>query len=166
MSKSEFRTAGGKKTFGLDHFYNGSHGRSERGLEISLLAVIDTVTDQAYAWPAQQTYEKSLNPSLTRTDYYLLHLEQARPYLPQRLKYLAVDGAYANAPFVNGAVALQLDVTSKLRQDANLRYLFEGEQKARGARRKYDGKVDFSDFSRFTWVKEVKPGVNRYTALV
>jgi hypothetical protein len=86
--------------------------------------------------------------------------------LPQRLKYLAVDGAYANAPFVNGAVALQLDVTSKLRQDANLRYLFEGEQKARGARREYDGKVDFSGFSRFTWVKEVKPGVNRYTALV
>jgi Transposase DDE domain len=163
---ASFTDKSGKKTFGLDHFYNGSHGRSERGLEISLLAVVDTVTKEAYAFHAQQTYAKSLNPSLTRTDYYLLHLEQARPYLPQRLKYLAVDSAYATAPFINGAVALQLDVISKLRQNANLRYLFEGEQKGRGAPRKYDGKVDFKDFSRFTWVKQIETGVELYTLLV
>jgi hypothetical protein len=163
---ASFNRKSGKKTFGLDHFYNGSHGRSEQGLEISLLAVVDTVTELAYAFHAQQTYQKSLNPSLTRTDYYLLHLEQARPYLPQRLKYLVVDGAYANAPFIHGVKVLKLEVISKLRQDANLRYLYEGEQKARGARRKYDGKVDFSDFSRFTWVKEIKTGVDLYTVVV
>ena len=56
-----------------------------------------------------------------------------------------MDSAYANAPFINGVKTLGLDVISKLRQNANLRYLFEGEQKARGARRKYDGKVDFTD---------------------
>ena len=50
-----------------------------------------------------------------------------------------------DAPFINGVKILGLDVISKLRQNANLRYLFEGEQKARGARRKYDGKVDFTD---------------------
>lgn len=157
---ASFSSKSGKKTFGLDPFYNGSEGRSERGLEISLLAIVDTVTEQAYAFHAQQTYAKSQNPSLTRTDYYLLHLEQARPYLPQRLKYLAVDSAYANAPFINGVKALQLDVISKLRQDAHLRYLFEGEQKPRGAKRKYGEKVDFRDFSRFTWVKEVEVGIN------
>jgi hypothetical protein len=156
----------GKKTFGLDHFYNGSESRSERGLEISLLSVVDTKTEQAYAYSAQQTYSKSLNPSLTRTDYYLVQLEQARPYLPDRVNYLAVDGAYANAPFINGVLGLQLNVISKLRQDANLRYLFEGEQKARGAKRKYDGKVDFTDFSRFTWVKQVEAGIDLYTLSV
>ncbi len=156
----------GKKTFGLDHFYNGSESRSERGLELSLLAVVDTVTEQAYAFSGQQTYSKKLNPSLTRTDYYLIQLEQARPYLPERVKYLAVDGAYANAPFIHGALGLQLAVISRLRQDANLRYLFEGEQKARGAKRQYDGKVDFSDFSRFTWVKQVEPGIDLYTLVV
>jgi Transposase DDE domain len=163
---ASFNAKSRKKTFGLDHFYNGSHGRSERGLEISLLAVVDTVTEQAYAFHAQQTYQKNLNPLLTRTDYYLIHLEENRPYLPQRLKYLAMDSAYANGPFINGVKALQLDVISKLRQDANLRYLYEGEQKARGARRKYDGKVDFTDFSRFTWVKQVEAGVDLYTLLV
>ncbi len=163
---ASFGNKSGKKTFGLDHFYNGSEGRSERGLEISLIAVVDTVTEQAYSFHAQQTYAKRLNPSLTRTDYYLLHLEQSRPYLPARLKYLTVDSAYANAPFINGVKALGLDVISKLRQDANLRYLFKGEQKSRGARRKYDGKVDFSDFSRFTWIKQIKTGVDLYTLLV
>jgi hypothetical protein len=47
-----------------------------------------------------------------------------------------VDSAYANAPFVNGVRTLGLNVISKLRENANLRYLFEEEQKARGARRK------------------------------
>ena len=74
-----------------------------------------------------------------------------------------MDSAYANAPFINGVKILGLDVISKLRQNANLRYLFEGEQKARGARRKYDGKVDFS---RFTWVKSVKTGVDLYAWVV
>ena len=40
--------------------------------------------------------------------------------------------------------ALALDVIDELRGDANLRYVYAGPQKKRGARRKYDGKVDFS----------------------
>ncbi|WP_190920250.1 hypothetical protein [Nostoc sp. FACHB-892] len=31
-----FIAKSGKKTFGLDQFYNGSHNRVERGLEVSL----------------------------------------------------------------------------------------------------------------------------------
>lgn len=163
---ASFTPKSGKKTFGLDRFYNGSHGRAERGLELSLFAIVDTETENAYAFHAQQTYEKSLYPLLSRTDYYLIHLEQNKPHWPKRLQYLAVDSAYANAPFINGVKILGLDVISKLRQNANLRYLFEGEQKARGARRKYDGKVDFTDFSRFTWVKSVKTGLDLYTWVV
>jgi hypothetical protein len=54
----------------------------------------------------------------------------------------------------------------KLRKDADLRYVFTGEQKKRGAPRKYDGKVDLSDPSRFQFVKEVEPGVKLYSAVV
>ena len=140
-----FTPKSGKKAFGLDRFYNGSHGRAERGLELSLFAIVDTETENAYAFHAQQTYEKSLYPLLSRTDYYLIYLEQNKPHWPKRLQYLAVDSAYANAPFIDGVKILGLDVISKLRQNANLRYLFEGEQKTRGARRKYAGKVDFTD---------------------
>ncbi len=39
-------------------------------------------------------------------------------------------------------------MVSKLRIDADLRYCYTGEQKLKGAPRKYDGKVDLSDLSR------------------
>ncbi|MBD1882421.1 hypothetical protein [Microcoleus vaginatus] len=52
------------------------------------------------------------------------------------------------------------------RVDANLRYLYTGEQKKLGTPRKYDGKVDCHDLSRLNFVKEIKPGVSLYTLVV
>jgi len=52
------------------------------------------------------------------------------------------------------------------RVDANLRYLYTGEQKKLGAPRKYDGKFNSSDLSRLKFVKEIKPGVSLYTLVV
>ncbi len=98
--------------------------------------------------------------------YYLYQLKLARPYLPTQVEYLAVDGAYAHHSFVGGAADLNLHVISKLRRDAKLRFVFEGEQKPRGARRKYDGQVDFADLRRFTQVAQVQPGVDLYTQVV
>ena len=161
-----FIAKSGKKTFGLDSFYNSAHNRVETGLEVSLVAVVDVKTQMGYALLAQQTFTQKEFPSLTRMDYYLLHLETVRPYLPSSVRYLTVDGYYAKESFVTGATALELHVMSKLRCDANLRYVFEGQQKARGARRKYDGKVDLTNPSRFTWVRQLQPGVNLYTAVV
>ncbi len=55
----------GKQTFGLDRFYNGSHGRVERGLEISLLAVVDTVTEMPMLFmPPRPTVRASIRWSL------------------------------------------------------------------------------------------------------
>ncbi|QKQ77716.1 transposase [Nostoc sp. TCL240-02] len=156
----------GKKTFGLDQFYNGSHNRVERGLEVSLVAVVDVETEVGYGLLAEQTFDQTFCPDLTRMDYYLHHLEITQPQLPPQVRYLAVDGAYAKEPFVTGVRALNLDVISKLRRDANLRYVFEGEQKARRAKRKYDGKVDLADPTGLTWVRELQSGVELYTAVV
>ena len=117
---------------------------------MSLVAVVDVKTQMGYALLAQQTFTQQEFPALTRMDYYLLHLETVRPYLPSKVRYLAVDGYYESESFVTAACALDLHVMSKLRCDANLRYVFVGQQKARGARRKYDGKVDLTNPSRFT----------------
>lgn len=38
---ASFIPKSGKKTYGLDRFYNGCAGRPERGLEISVVAVVD-----------------------------------------------------------------------------------------------------------------------------
>ena len=169
---ASFSAKSGKKTFGRDWFYRGCHGRAEVGLEVSVIAVVDVVTNDSYALSAQQTHDQRQNPLLTRVDYALVQLEQARDYMDKRIKYLAVDSAYAIEKFVTGALHSKLQVVSKLRKDANLRYLYEGPQKARGAKRKYDGKVDLSsqDFiRRATWVKELDGadrGVHLYSLVV
>ncbi len=59
-------------------------------------------------------------------------------------------------------------VISRLRSDGNVQYLSDGAQKRRGRPRKYDGKVDFNDVSRFeeTTVKAVNKEVKVYAKVV
>jgi len=163
---SSFIAKSGKATTGIDWYWNGCASRVEKGLEISLVSVVDVETRTADALSAQQTLAQAEMPSdITRMDQYLYHLEAVRLHLPHQVRYVAVDGAYAKEGFVRGAVDCQ-DVISKLRGDANLRYLYTGEQKTRGRPRKYDGKVDFTDLSRFTCIKAVQPNVDLYTQRV
>jgi len=73
-------------------------------------------------------------------------------------------GFYSKQKFVDGVV--EFEVVSKLRADANLRYLYEGQQKPRGAKRKYDGKVQFADLRRFQFVEQLEPHLQLYSAVV
>ena len=156
----------GKATFGLDWFWNGSANRVERGLEVSVIGVVDVASRQGYALSAEQTYAQADLPEGTRMEQYLYHLNAARPYLPPQVHYLAADGAYAKEGFVSGVVELNLHLISKLRCDANLRFLYMGAQKRRGRPRKYAGKVDLSDMGSFTFVATVEPDVELYTAVL
>lgn len=197
----------GKATYGVDWFYNGSASRSEKGLEISVIAVIDVQAHRGYSLSVQQTpanpaprkaqaqsQSKKIAGSMieqtrqmlehlpdkpkttvqgasttvesTRIDHYLEPLKATRPDLPAALKYLSVDGFYSKRRFIDGAVALELQVISKLRKDANLRYLYTGAQKPRGAKRKYDGKVQLTDFSRFNHLRQLEPGLDLYSLVV
>ena len=144
----------GKETFGLDKFWNGCRSRAERGLEASIISLVDGRQGVSFALTVDQTEPNLSNKEedaerRTRIDFYAAQLEKAAV---QILKYTRIglfDGYYAKLKFVNRAVAAGLTVISRLRSDANLKYLYEGEQKRRGRRRKYDGKVDFVDLSRF-----------------
>lgn len=102
----------------------------------------------------------------TRMDHYLEQLKATRPYFPAGLKYLSVNGFYSKKKFVDGVMALDLQMIGKLRSDANLRYLYRGAQKSRGAKRKYDGKVDLSHLERFTHVRHLEEHLNLYTSVV
>lgn len=188
----------GKATYGLDWFYNGSANRTEQGLEISVIAVIDVEARRGYSLSVQQTpatnqasqtkaQSKSVSwqtieqvqqilhqlppkppppAPLTRIDHYLEQLKQTHPFLPPAVKYYAADGFYSKQKFVEGVVGLDLHLISKLRSDADMRYLYTGQQKSRGARRKYDGKVDLKDLHRLTWVEQLEVGLTLYTAVV
>jgi len=156
----------GKATYGIEHFYNGSAGRAEKGLEISVLAIVDVDTKQGYTLSVQQTPPAKSTEAKTRIDDYLAHLQATYPYLPTSSRYLVNDGFYTKLKWVDGVTALKLDVIGKLRCDADLRYVYTGSQKLRGRPRKYDGKVNLTDLSRMTLVGEPEPRLFLYTVVV
>ena len=80
-----------------------------------------------------------------------------------------MDGYFAKKKYIDEVVALKLHPITKLRHDANCRFLYTGPHpKRRGAKRKYDGKVNFHDLARFEDLGplEEQAHVHLYTALV
>ena len=156
----------GKATYGIEHFYNGIAGRAEKGLEISVLAVVDVDAKQGYTLSVQQTPPANPKSETNRINSYLEHLQATYPYLPKLARYVVSDGFYSKIKWVNGVTDLHLDVISKLRCDADLRYVYTGAQKPRGRHRKYDGKVDLADVSRMSLVRELEPNLFLYDVVV
>lgn len=132
-----------------------------------LLSVVDLTQNTAYALHAQQTLPETQAEAETQTpDKDLRHLQATQAHWPANVRYLAVDGAYARRSFVAGAGALGLQVVSRLRCNANVRYLYTGAQKRRGRRRLYAGKVVWQQLDLALWQDEgeLEPGVALYSA--
>ena len=150
---ASFVPKSGKQTYGLDRFWNGCHSRAERGLEISTVAWLDITANCAYCLSVEQTPPSGANadPDATRIDAYLDHFTRlVTAHDLSGLRYLITDGAYSNQKFVTGVCALGWHQIGKLRADANLRYLYHGPKRpGRGRQKTYDGKVNWSDLSRF-----------------
>ena len=198
----------GKQTWGIDNFYNGSISKSQKGLEISVIAVVDVSAHQGYTLSVKQTAtterearhqggrqtipwaqpiakkkrkkkkRKSKSKSKSkataktapviseRVKGYLEQLKTARVNLPTAVKYLTGDSFYSKKSVVDGVIELDLHLISKLRIDADLRYCYTGEQKPKGAPRKYDGKVDLSDLSRLDVSGKLADSTKMYSQVV
>jgi DDE superfamily endonuclease len=170
---ASFIPKSGKRTYGLDHFFNSCAGRAERGLEISTLAVVNATDNAAYTLAVAQTLpgEELLREEKeqTRIDFYVQQLHEQRHLLPARVNYLAADGFYAKRKYVDGVRPCHLHLITKLRCDADLRFLYTGKrEKRRGRPRLYDGKVDFQDLSRFQYLGTVDEAdhLHLYTAVL
>ena len=169
---ASFIPKSGKRTPGLGRFYNGCAGRTERGLEISALAVVDLTHKGAYVAAVAQTQAppklKKAQVEVTRLDQAIAQLKTTHPHLPKSIRYLAADGWYAKQKYADAVVALDLHLVTKLRHDANMRFRFTGARGRRGRPKTYDGKVDWQDLSRFDQVETtaltLDPGVEVYTA--
>jgi hypothetical protein len=189
-----FLRKSGKKTEGKAYFYNSIAGNAQQGLEISVISIVEVYTHLSYSLSVQQTPSRpqtelqkktrtptkkkprknqrkkqvteTSNPDITRVDDYAKHLKNTRSFFPISVRYLVADGYYYRSKFWDTVRELNLNFIGKLRIDANLRYLYTGEQKKLGAPRKYDGKFDCQDLSRLNFVKEIKPGVSLSTLVV
>jgi hypothetical protein len=170
---ASFIPKSGKQTYGLGHFFNGCASRAERGLEISTLAVVDVTRRCAFTLAVSPTppgeEATQAEPEETRGDFYKQQLREHRHRLPSGISYHCVDGYYAKKKYIDEVVSLHLHAITKLRSDADCVFLYTGPHpKRRGARRKYDGKVNFQALHRFEdlGTRPEEPHLHLYTAVV
>lgn len=141
----------GKNTPNIGKFWNGCASKACRGLEISALAAVDVENNTAMPLECEQT-PSDLNEE-SRVDFYVRQVIGKKDELKELADYFVYDGAAAKKKFVDGIVEqTDLHLISKMRKDANLRYLYAGEYDGSGRPKTYDGKVNCKkiDKSRFT----------------
>jgi hypothetical protein len=169
---ASFIRKSGKETFGIDKFWNGCASRAEKGLEASIISLICEKQNASFALTVDQTEpnlaEKEADGKQTRIDFYAAQVEKAATQIVAYTRVGLFDGYYAKEKFVSKITKLGLTVISRLRADANLKYLYEGEQKSRGRHRKYEGKVDFTDLTQLkeTTVKVEEKEIKLFVGVV
>lgn len=148
-----FLPKNGNKTFGLDKFWSSCAGKAQRGLEVSLLACVNTLTKQCFALEASQTppgITQQDDKPYSRLSWYLEQLADCLPHLPALLYWVA-DGYYAKKEVFTLFIRHRRHLITRLRHDAALYHLWtQGRQPGqRGPTRRYDGKAVFADLSRW-----------------
>jgi hypothetical protein len=154
----------GDKTYGLGKFWDSKQGKAEKGLEISTLAVVDVDYNTAYHVSTCQTPPESKEGE-TRVNDYVRHFKEDCHALPKNVRYIVTDAYYTKLLITNAIIEKNYDQIGKMRCDANLRYLYTGEQKPKGRPREYDGKMVIGEISRLDFVAE-QDGIKIYTAVV
>lgn len=165
---ASFVAKSGKHTDGLGYFWNGLRQRSEKGLEISSICVVDMQAHTGYALNAKQTIDSKCDEEV-RTNQYAEHLKQTAPALKALgVKHIAADALYSNKTFVSTVIELGFFHVGRLRIDSNLKWLYEGSPGKRGRPKKYDGKVDFSEGvpERFDYEGQMDDGAHIYNGIV
>ena len=165
----------GSKTWGLASFHNGVSGRSETGCEAIVLGILDPLEHTAYslvAWqtpasfPEQNDDRKNEDDEYTRVDFYAQCVLSRVDELERNgITHLVADGGFARTKILDALEGTGVHLISKVRQDAHMRYLYKGpRKKGRGRPKCYDGKVDWSDLSRFEKVACEEDGVDFFWA--
>ena len=146
-------------------FWRGCTSRSEKGLELSLLCVVDVIVTTAFALKAFQTLDQA---GKSRIDLYAEQvISLAGQLISMGVTYLAVDAYYFKDRFVSPVTASGLHVVGKLRRDAHLLWLYAGEYSGRGRPKMYDGKVCIdNDLHRFAYVGALEKGVEVHAVTV
>lgn len=120
----------GKATPGTDKYWSGSAQSTLWGLEAGLLSVIYVDYHTAYHLDVVQTpcsaERKDKNISLV--DHYAQAILWSKEYGEQLSGYIALDAYFAKSGFINRILEhSSLHIISRLRTDADLRYLYKVE---------------------------------------
>jgi len=120
-----FISKSAKKTPGTGYFWSGCAGKTKWGLEIAGLAAIDCENHTAFHLKTVQTMH--LKEDETLVQHYLNIILERKNELRDLSQNILVDAYFSKFNFVNPLVKEAFTIISRLRDDADLRYNFEGE---------------------------------------
>ena len=143
----------GKATPGVGYFYSGVAGGYKRGLEIGCFSLIDVQQNTAYHLESiQSPYKgkKKGEEEWTLIDHYAEILLKRKKEFLGISNILVVDAYFTKEKYVNCVCdQVEMEMISRLRNDANLKYLYNGKQKeGKGRPKKYEGKIDLKKINR------------------
>lgn len=137
----------GKKTPGLGRWWSGKDQCTLKGLEISCLSIVDTEAETAMSLEVVQTPSKDILEERKQNlvGHYVSIIEKNIDTLKALVSYLVADGYFMKYDFIMPLLRQGLHVITKMRADANLRYIYNGpKKKGRGRPKAYGGKMDCS----------------------
>jgi len=146
-----FITKAGQHTYGVDTWWCGTLQRALRGLELGVLGIVDVAARSAFALQATQTpsMQALQEKGQSLMEHYVSLLQAQRGRLEQlAVGYVTADAYFAKKSFVEAVLGMKLHLVTRLRQDANLRYLYHGPPNTTGRPKKYDGKVDCKNIDK------------------
>jgi hypothetical protein len=119
-------------------------------MEVSVLGVVATESRRAFGIDATQTpsdLSTDQSDGYSRVDFYLEQIIDLYDQLAGLgVSYWVGDGFYAKQKVFDTVTGLGGDLITRLRSDANLRYLYTGAPKdGPGRPKQYDGKIDWND---------------------
>lgn len=131
----------GKKTPGVGWYWSGCAGQAKWGLEIGGLAAIDLDNHTAFHLEAVQTLIED-KQATSLTDWYVNVIKERKETLSLISKYLVADAWFSKKPFVDQIIEMNMHLISRLRDDADLKYLYLNPPTGKKGRpSKYAGKV-------------------------
>lgn len=135
----------GKKTEHLGMFWSGCSQKALPGLEIGGFAIVDVDNNTAFSLESVQTpASKELKAEgKSLVNHYASLVIQRKDVLLSFSAYLAVDGYFAKKEFIQPIKEQTgIHIISKMRQDANLYYIYNGQPTGKQGRPKtLDGKI-------------------------
>ena len=132
-------TKSGKQTPGVGWYWSGCANRAKWGLEIGGLAAIDIDNHTAFHLEAVQTLNSD---DQNLSDWYAGVISERKDTLTSISKYLVADAWFSKRSFADQVIQSDMHLISRLRDDADLRYLCkEPPTGKRGRPRKYSGKI-------------------------
>jgi len=132
----------GKKTPGVGWFWSGCAGQAKWGLEIGGIAVIDIDNHTAFHLESVQTLADDAGVENLST-WYADVIESRKDTLLSISRYLVADAWFSRKPFTDRILSMGMQLISRLRDDADLRYLCQdAPSRKRGRPRKYAGKIN------------------------